>query len=319
MSRTVMTRNRALTLSALATAGAAGLWLWARRKARAFEDRDALLEPAPGKRIEIDGASLCYEEHGAGPALVLIHGLGASTYTWRYNIDGLARDFRVVAVDLLGFGHSQRLADADYSLTGHARRLALLLERLGIDQAVIVGHSLGGLVALHFAERYPQRVRGLVLVAPATPREAQMLAWARYVAALRPFFYAFGYQSRAVRRRVLATLYADPAVVSDEVVEQYLGLARFKGHQEALARLIRGVARDPALDLTRFAVPVLLLWGERDRLVPPQRARWLLARLPAARFVKVPRAGHMLPEEQPDEFNRLVAAFAAREAAPVAT
>jgi pimeloyl-ACP methyl ester carboxylesterase len=288
-------------------------WVWARRKARAYEDRDPLREPAPGQRMEIDGALLHYIERGQGPPIMLIHGLGASTYTWRYAIDDLAREFRVVALDLLGFGHSQRVADADYSLSGHARRVAVLMDRLGIGRATIVGHSLGGLVALHLAGGFPEKVSALILVAPARPQEARALSRTRYLRLLYPFFYALVYQSRGMRRRELSLLYADPSAVSDEVVRHYLELARFQGHQEALARLARDIARDPPLDLARLDVPVLLIWGESDRLMPPSRSRWLLERLPDVRLVRLTGAGHMAPEERPDDFNSLVAEFAAHE------
>jgi pimeloyl-ACP methyl ester carboxylesterase len=153
-------------------------------------------------------------------------------------------------------------------------------------------------------------VRRLVLVDAATHREARALASTRYLSLLRPFFYAWAYQSRSMRRRGLAVLYYDPARVADDVVDHYMAMARFRGHQEALSRLASAVSRDRPLRLDTLRVPVLILWGEQDRLVGRSRGRWLQAHLPDARLMSVPEAGHMLPEEQPDVFNRVVAEFA---------
>jgi pimeloyl-ACP methyl ester carboxylesterase len=192
--------------------------------------------------------------------------------------------------------------------------MAQLLTQRGIGGAVVVGHSLGGLVALHLANEFPEKVHRLVLVDTATGIEIRALAGIRYLSWLRPFVYAFGYQNRWARRRALLALYADPASVPSDVIDHYLAMARFKGHQEALLRLSRAVARDRAPDLQSIAAPVLVIWGAQDRLVPASRARWLLQGLPAAHLVQVPGAGHMVPEERPEQFEAFVIDFATPEA-----
>lgn len=293
---------------ALATAP----WRWARRRALAFEDQDALTARAPGRRTEVDGVTLHYVERGRGDAIVLIHGLGASTFAWRNNIDELARSFRVVAVDLLGFGYSQQVSDAEYSLAAHARRTAHLMDALGIESAVIVGHSLGGGVAQHLAAEFPAKVRRLALIDSATVWETRAVAFSRFFALFNPFYYAFVYHNARIRRRVLERLYFDPSHVTEDVVEEYLRPARFKGHQAALARLARDLAGERLPDASAIGAPGLVLWGAADRVIRLSRGRWLAKRL-HARIIVIPKAGHMSLEEQPQAVDRAIAEFAAAD------
>ena len=291
-------------------------WRSAVRRILAFERLEVLLAPAPGRRVAVDGVSLHCIERGRGDPLVLIHGLGASTFSWRENIDELSRDFRVIAVDLLGFGYSQRLADADYSLTAHARRVAALMDALGIESASVAGHSLGGAVAMHLAEDYPQRVRGLILVDAATPRETKAFARTRFFAATNPIGYAFVYNNRRLRRWLIERLYFDKSQVTDEVVEGYVAPGRYRGNYEARARLARHMARDADPRLDALRQPALILWGAKDPLVPPRRGRWLADRIAGSRLVPIDRAGHNLPEEQPEAVNKAIRDFARRAPAP---
>ncbi|HWS94288.1 MAG TPA: alpha/beta fold hydrolase [Mycobacterium sp.] len=304
-------RQRRLWFAGVVAAVAA-LWLWTRHLTRTFEDRDVLVEAPPGERARIDGVELHYIDRGTGDPLVLIHGLDASTYMWRYNIDALARDHRVVAVDLLGCGYSQRIADADYSLAGHARRVASVMDLLGIADAVIVGHSLGGLVGLRLATDSPGRVRRLILIAPATPSEAHALSAARYFFPLRPIVYALA-QNRALRRRALMTLYGHPGRAADEAADQDIKMARMVGHRRAIARLTRALARERYPDPAGVTVPTLIVWGTRDRLIRRSHVDWLVERIPHAYLLLVPGAGHMVPEERPSFTNNVIAAFASTD------
>jgi pimeloyl-ACP methyl ester carboxylesterase len=166
-------------------------------------------------------------------------------------------------------------------------------------------------VAQQMAAEMPDRVRGLVLIDAATPREMKWLGRTRWFAALNPFYYAFGYHNPAVRRRGFRFLYYDPADITPELVEAYMSMARYKGHEEALARLARDVRRKGMARADDVDAPAVILWGAADRLLPPARGRWLQAHLRGSRMVVVPQASHQLPEEQPDVVNGEIASFVA--------
>jgi pimeloyl-ACP methyl ester carboxylesterase len=269
-----------------------------------------------GDTVTTSDGVLHYIERGAGEPLLLVHGLGASVFTFRRNLDRLARTFRVIAVDLAGFGGSSR-AVRDYTLTAHARRLVELMDALGIERAHLLGHSMGGAVALRLAAVWPERVMRLVLVAPASPEI--MRTGAAVTALLRPFFPLFGllYHNRRFRTMTLRSGFHDRAQMTDEVLEGYWGPARVRGHLEALSRLMAARRKDPPVDLRAVTAPVLILWGASDRWLRPAQGERLAARLPDARLAVVPEAGHLLPEERPEEFCALVEAFLTGREAPV--
>jgi pimeloyl-ACP methyl ester carboxylesterase len=124
--------------------------------------------------VEVDGVPIHYVEAGQGKAVLLIHGLGASTFSFRHTIPELAQRYRVIALDLKGFGYSAR-PQSDYSLTAQAALVRQVMDRLGVERAAVVGHSMGGAVAMRLALGYPERVSRLVLVASATDRELRRL------------------------------------------------------------------------------------------------------------------------------------------------
>src|SRR3989442_15747988 len=132
---------------------------------RRREDIDWRDADAPGRIATIGGVGINYIDRGSGPAVVLIHGFGAHTFSFRYLIPDLAKDHRVVALDLKGFGYSERPKKSDYSLSAQARLVVRLMDTLGIESAALVGHSMGGEVAMRVAAGWPQRVERLVLAA----------------------------------------------------------------------------------------------------------------------------------------------------------
>src|SRR6185436_3320145 len=127
------------------------------------EARAALPHSEFSQFAEIDGVRVHYQEKGSGPALVLIHGYGSSAYSWKDVLDPLARQFRVIAVDLKGFGFSAK-PEGDYTRRAQAALVIRLLDYLKIDRAMLCGNSMGGNVALNAARYYPQRVSALILV-----------------------------------------------------------------------------------------------------------------------------------------------------------
>lgn len=307
-----MNRVRLAVLGALAApAVATGLARW---RVAAFERLDEA-ELRTGAVAATSDGLLHYIERGRGEPLLLVHGLGASVATFRRNLDRLAQSFRVVAVDLGGFGGSSRSL-RDYSLRAHARRLVELMDALGIVRAHVVGHSMGGAVALHLAAGWPDRVDHLVLVAPASPETMRFGALATTL--VQPLFPLFGllYHSRRFRTLTLRSAFHDPARMTEETLDAYWRPSRVRGHLRALARLMADRRRDPGLDLRQVTSPTLILWGASDTWLKPEQGERLRRRLARARLEVVPEAGHLLPEERPEDFCRLIEAFLATRGAP---
>lgn len=300
-----------IAIAALAFAGAAaaGLYGYARRANRRFEDLDIDTAGAPGSYLDVDGVKIHYVEAGQGEPVLLIHGLGGSTFSFRHVIPELAQHRRVLAFDLRGFGYSQQDGEGDFSLTGQAELTARLLDALGIDRADVVGHSMGGAIAMRLAAGHAGRVSRLVLVDSATNRERRGRRLGALLRPLMPVLSLLTLHNRRFYRRALLTAVHDPAFVTDEIVDTYFRPTRMKGHASAMARLGAGVRRDPPLAPEQVTQPTLILWGEHDRWIPVEHGEELHEAIAGSELVLVPSAGHLPLEEQPAFCNRELVRF----------
>ena len=257
----------------------------------------------------VEGSRIRFVDAGHGPAVVLIHGLAESIYSWRYTIAPLAQaGFRVIVYDNRGFGFSDK-PDRGYSNADYIRLLYDLLDSLRIKDAVLVGHSMGGAIAAEAALAKPERVRGLVLVDAAGlgVRWPFMLRVARWPI-IGPLFD--GLRGRRATEGMLRAMYADGSRVSQQDVDQYYAALALPG----FGRSLRGVLREFRFDNMRgrlggIITPTLVIWGVQDHLIPPPIGEAMAAQLPHAALVRFPAAGHALPEESPAAFNRVLIGF----------
>jgi len=269
------------------------------------EDLDWETVAKPGRIVEVDGYGVHVVERGAGPAVLLIHGFGGHTFSYRHQLPVLSRDHRTIAVDLKGYGYSQRDPDAGLSQTDQARMLKGLFERLEVEDAVVVGHSMGGAVAQRFAATYPKLVHALVLVASA-PVDLRVPAMNVPAPLLRPVLPAL---AGLAARRIFSASFYDRSKAAPDVFEEYIRPSRIQGSMDGLLRMTRERAEDRPVDMSSITQPVLLLYAADDRIVKLNRAQDVRARLPQARLVVVDRAGHLLLEERPDECNGAILSF----------
>jgi len=257
----------------------------------------------------VDGGKIRYLDAGHGAPVIFLHGLGASMYAWRKNLPAVvAAGFRVIAFDNRGFGLSDK-PPAPYDNAAYDRLTVALMDSLRLTAAVLVGHSMGGAIAAHVAIEYPQRVRGLVLIASAGlgAREPLLFRIARWPVLGR---IALSFRGRGFTGRLLRATYFDASKVTEADVDQYYAPVAQPAYRRALAGVLRQF-RFTALEgrLDRIAAATMVLWGEEDRWVPIALGRALATGITRSAFVSVPRAGHSVQEEAPDEVNHLLIRF----------
>src|SRR5205809_547442 len=259
--------------------------------------------------VTVDGTRIRYVDAGTGAPVVFLHGLGASLYTWRYTLQPIMHaGFRVIAFDNRGFGDSDK-PPTGYRNADYERLAIALLDSLHVQDAVLVGHSMGGAVAAEVAIRDPQRVRGLVLIGAAGlgAREPLLFKVARWPL-LGPLMVSS--RGRGLTERLLRSTYADPAKVTPGDVDQYYAPVADPAYGTALRAVLREFDFS-ALDgrLERIQTATLLIWGADDRWVPLGAGRRFATELQRTAFVIVPHAGHAVQEEAPAETTRLLSRF----------
>ncbi len=256
-----------------------------------------------------------------GPDVVLLHGNPASTYSWRKVQEPLAVRHRVHAIDLPGYGFSDKPSDAPYDVAWFARVVVGYLDAAGVRRAVLVGNSMGGYIATETAILYPERVAGLVLLDAAGLPEAErdgrplsirMLTWP----VLGPLLRQLPGRGR-VRDGLRRAVY-DPATVSEADVDAYYAPLRTAGGTNAfVARLRQTTPADRAARVRTIRAPTLVITGDTDRLVPPETARAYHALIADSELLVLASTGHLPQEEQPErvvaEITRWVQAAAARD------
>lgn len=288
-----------------ALAGVAGIAI---RRYRLVEDLDWETAPKPGRIVDVDGYGVHVVERGAGPAMVLLHGFGGGTYHFDALADRLSRTHHTIAVDLKGFGYSQRDATTGLSHADQVEMLTRLLGQLGVKRAIVVGHSMGGAIAQRLAATHPDLVEALVLIASAPGHRRLGRAAVRPARLLRPLLPSLG---KLAADRLLAASFYDRARLTPEVRDEYLRPARLRGSMDGLMKMMQDAANDEPVDLARITQPVLLLFGADDPVAPLEIATELRRQIPQARLVVIDRAAHLLMVERAQECATAIEEFLA--------
>ena len=262
-------------------------------------------EPQPALPAEVPPAAVS----GSGTPVVLLHAFPLDGRMWEPQVEALAGTYQVIVPDLRGFGAAREQAVEEAGVDLLADDLARLLDSLGLDRAVLGGLSMGGYVALAFARRHHGRLSGLVLAGTRSAPDAEQARAARLEMAERVLREGTGFVPGTMLPRLLGDTSRRQR---PELVERVTALI-LDQDPRAIAGAQRGLAARPdAADvLPSIAVPTLVVNGEEDQLPDPDEGRSLAAAIPAARFLLVEQAGHLVNLERPDAVNEALLDFLA--------
>ena len=262
---------------------------------------------------EVDGVRIHYQDKGNGTPLVLIHGYTSSVYSWKDVFEPLSQNFRVIAVDLKGFGFSGK-PDGDYSRRAQALLVSHLLEHLHVEHAWICGNSMGGEVALNLAIVNPGQVSGLILIdsnGVKVKGSGSLAPSYLLIPGVGRVLTALALRSdKLVRQGLEKSFYDDTKVTGDRVAAYYRPL-QTRGGQLAAIRARTQAGQFPVEpELGKIFVPTLILWGAQDELIPVEAGHKLNSLIRNSKLVIFDNCGHLLQEEMParaaDEINNFI-------------
>ena len=307
---------------ALAVGGAVGAAVAVKLLTRAgsvdWDDvADKVIHSDRSHFVNVDGARAHYQEFGdaSKPPIILLHGYTASVYVWKTAAPMLAEDgFRVIAVDLLGFGYSEKPSWFDYSIQSQARMVSRFMNRLGIGRATIVGSSYGGAVALTLTLDYPERVEKLVLVDAVCndePKNHPILRLAS-LPGVGEVITPFLCDSKSfMKMRMHGTLArVNRHMITRDRIESIIRpLSAADGHHSVLATSRNWSAGHIERDAHLINQPTLIIWGEEDKVIPIRNGYKLHEEILNSRLVVLKDCGHVPPEEKSELFAELVTEF----------
>ncbi len=272
--------------------------------------------------VEINGLTVHYKTRGTGdPTFVLLHGFGASLYSWNAVLEPLGALGTVIAYDRPAFGLTERPltweGESPYSPQAQVDLLLGLLDHFGVEQAILVGNSAGGTVAMSFYLQHPDRVRALILVDPAVYAGGGAPAGTRWLLGTPQMRHLGPLIARQIQSRgpeLIELAWYDPARISDETLALYKKPLQVENWDRALWELTLASEESGLAErLSAFNVPTLVITGDTDRIVPTEQSVRLTGELPDADLVVIPQCGHLPHEERPAEFMQAVTEFLASE------
>lgn len=301
----------------LITALAFTVFWFARPADVSFDDaRAEVPNSQDSKFVEIEGLRIHYQEKGTGTPLVLLHGYTSSTYSWKDVFEPLSQNFRVIAVDLKGFGFSGK-PDGDYTRRAQAVLIAQILDRLKIERSWFAGNSMGGEIALNIALQNPQRIAGLILIdsaGVAVSGGSSLAPGYAKVPFVAPALTALALTSDRLVREGLEKSFYDDVKITDERVASYYRPLRTRGGQMAAIRARTQAGEFPVeQDLNKLNVPTLLIWGANDEVIPLEAGRKMNSLIKDSKLIVIEKCGHLPQEEMPErvlnEITKFVGSF----------
>jgi pimeloyl-ACP methyl ester carboxylesterase len=287
----------------LAGCGSSGPSLTATELAQKYPDK---------KFVQVEGVSLHYEQEGLGRPLVLLHGLPTFSYLWRNITPGLTYGNTIYNLDLMGFGFSEKPQDSIYSLDTYVNQLSKFLENFHLENPILVGHDIGGVIVALYTLRNPGKVRKLILLdAPlysAAPPFAVRLLRTHLIGGL---FTGDWFLKRFLRGGVFKQELMTEALLNDYLKPYHDD----PGARTALLKCVRELNLRPSLEneiqpnLGKIQVPTLIVWGDGDPYVPLDFAKKLKDDIPNSELYVVLRSGHYVQEERPEDLRAALKEF----------
>jgi pimeloyl-ACP methyl ester carboxylesterase len=267
-----------------------------------------------GRFVTVDNLTIHSWEQGTGEtAVILIHGFAGNSYDWRFNIKALSEKYSVYAPDLPGFGYSDKPLDFDYTPDGYGDFLVRYMDTLGIGKAVLVGHSMGGRVAINTYLRHPSRVSGLALVAPGGLSDNTSFLTFDLMArpVLGDYVMSLNYRP-TIEWALRDGVFYDNSFVTPDLVDTYFNVYRTQNARRTPLLVMRGLRAAPPYDgrtLGAIRCPTLIIWGQDDSVISSANAYRFAAAIPGNTLLMLPRAGHMAQVEKADAVNSAIGGF----------
>jgi pimeloyl-ACP methyl ester carboxylesterase len=270
--------------------------------------------------VEVEDGRLYYDVSGKGPSLVLIHGAWASHEWWRWQVPELSKDYQVLSVDVRGHGRSSPLKAA-YSVDGFTRDLESFLQKVEIDQAVLVGWSMGGIISMEYCLNHPSKVRALILIATRGHRNPQMKRRIMFQYLQARLSLIMDFTSPRKYDRAAEGFSGEQERVKREVENMLSPITPREAFDWVMADLTNNprenyfeVAKsiwtwEAGEELKRINVPTLIMVGEKDSRTPPRFSHLLHAEIPNSKLVIVENASHCLALERPQVVNEEIIKF----------
>jgi len=259
--------------------------------------------------IDINGRTIHYTVEGSGPALVLVHGFGGSTQSWDKLTNLLTPQYTVYALDLLGFGLSDKPVAASYVLPAQADIVCALIKKLGIEETVLIGHSMGGVVVADADSKLPDRIKGLIMIEPGfyyTPPAFFQQLFFPFDRAMAKMFY-----SRMGREKSFVGSYYDTSLVTPVMIDELLITRHTPGAVEAMQSMSSepeaySTSEDIAAAVTG---PSLMIWGERGEKTRTREIEDTRRLMKGSQLVMVEKCGHYVQDEKPEQAAQAILAF----------
>jgi pimeloyl-ACP methyl ester carboxylesterase len=268
----------------------------------------------PGYRLNVNNVQIYYEyfdhENPDAKVIVLVHGFLSSTISFRQLLPDLTKEYKVIALDLPGFGQSEKSKSFIYKLSNLGQLIIDFLDKLNIQNAILIGHSMGGQICMHAAKKAPDRIDKLILLGCCSyvKRASRSLIACSYL----PLF-TWGMRSwiqkKDIKQNLLSVLH-DSKLVTQEMIDGYSKPISEAAFINSLIRLLRHREGDMSSEeLREINQPVLMIWGKEDKVIPVKTGYRLKHDLPNAELIVYEKCGHLMMEEKPKEITTEIIRF----------